>query len=372
MSNIQSSASLTHNLLSTVKLGGMTLANRVVMAPLTRARAGNERLPNDLMVKYYQQRASAGLIISEATVVSKQGIGWQNSPGIYEEEQVSGWRKVTKAVHDAGGRMFLQLWHCGRSSHSTFHNGELPVAPSPVLLQGDGIYTPSGKMSYETPRALTTDEVPQLVQDYERACGLAKEAGFDGIEIHAANGYLVDQFLQSKTNLRTDMYGGSMPGRFRLLREIVEVAKKVWEPGRIGVRLSPNGVFNDMGSPDYREMFLYTAAELATYQIGYLHVLDGLAFGFHNLGEPISLQEARSAFPSPGLLIGNCGYNQETGDAAIASGNADMIAFGRPFISNPDLVDRFRNGWSLADQAEMAVWYSFDDKGYADFPTYSE
>lgn len=340
------------------------------MAPLTRARSGESRIPNALMAEYYRQRASAGLIISEATVVSVQGIGWQNSPGIYTDAQLEGWKTIVSAVHDAGGRIFLQLWHCGRASHTDFHPEEgLPVAPSAIAIGGDHIHTPLGKKPYETPRALETEEIPLIVEAYRQAAVRAKSAGFDGVEIHGANGYLIDEFLQSKTNQRNDRYGGSMENRFQFLKEITEAVLTVWDAPQVGVRLSPNGVFNNMGSTDFRENFLFVAEQLNAYQLGYLHIMDGLAFGFHELGEPMTLKEFRSVFH--GTLMGNCGYTQETAEAAIQAGDADMIAFGRPFISNPDLVDRFAKGWPLAPDAEMAVWYSFDEAGYADFPVYT-
>ena len=209
-----------------------------------------------------------------------------------------------------------------------------------------------------------------MVEDYRKAAERALAAGFDGVEIHAANGYLIDEFLQSKTNQRSDRYGGSLENRYRFLKEIVESISTVWEPNRIGVRLSPNGNYNDMGSPDYRETFLYVAQQLNEYGLAYLHVVDGLGFGFHELGEPMTLAEFRLVFTSP--LIGNCGYTQETAEAAIRDGHADLIAFGRPFISNPDLVERFANGWALNPPADVKIWYSFDEEGYTDFPTYQE
>jgi N-ethylmaleimide reductase len=362
---------LSQALLSPFNLGGLTLKNRVVMAPLTRSRAGTERMPNAIMAEYYAQRASAGLIIAEATVVSKQGIGWLNSPGIYSDEQAQAWKQVVDAVHAKQTPFFLQLWHCGRASHSSFHeNNQLPVAPSAIKLNGDYIYTPIGKQPYETPRALETSEVSLVVEDYRRAAERAKNAGFDGVEIHAANGYLIDQFLQSKTNHRTDEYGGSIENRYRFLKEIVEAILTVWPANRVGVRLSPNGVFNDMGSPDFRETFLYVAKQLNAYGLAYLHSLDGLEFGFHELGEPMTLAEFRSVFT--GTLMGNCGYTQETASVAINNGSADLIAFGRPFISNPDLVERFTNNWPLNPPADMSIWYSFDKQGYTDFPAYQE
>jgi len=358
------------HLLDPFVLRDLELPNRVVLAPMTRAKAGPERLPNALMAEYYAQRASAGLVITEATTVSRQGNGWVNSPGIYTDAQGEAWRQVVDAVHAEGGTIFLQLWHCGRASHSDFHGGELPVSASAIKLEGDGVHTPQGKKPYETPRALDERELPGVVADYAAAARRAKAAGFDGVEVHAANGYLLDQFLQSKTNHREDGYGGSVEKRYRLLREVVEAVTRVFGAERVGVRLAPNGVFNDMGSPDYRETFLYVARQLDAYGLAYLHVMDGLAFGFHELGEPMTLDEFREVFSGP--LIGNCGYTQETAEAAIARGAADLIAFGRPYISNPDLVERFRNGWPLAPDSDPTTWYSGDGtaEGYTSFPAY--
>jgi N-ethylmaleimide reductase len=356
-------------LLSPFDLFGLPLKNRVVMSPLTRSRAGKERMPNSLMAEYYAQRASAGLIITEATVISKQGIGWLNSPGIYSREQAEAWKQVVDAVHAKGASIFLQLWHCGRASHVSFHeNGELPVAPSAIKISGDFGHTPIGKQPYETPRALETEEIPAIVEDYRRGADLAKSAGFDGVELHAANGYLIDQFLQSKTNHRTDRYGGSLENRYRFLDEVVRAVLTVWPSHRVGVHIAPNGKFNDMGSPDFRETFVYVAQQLDPYDLAYLHVVDGLEFGFHGLGEPMTLAEFREVFKRP--LMGNCGYTKETADTAIRNHNADLISFGRPFLSNPDLVERFAKNWPLNPPANISVWYSFDAVGYTDFPTY--
>ncbi|MDB9518125.1 alkene reductase [Roseofilum reptotaenium CS-1145] len=364
-------STVSPTLLSPFSLRGLPLKNRIIMAPMTRGRAGSERIPNDLMAEYYAQRASAGLIITEATVISQQANGWVNSPGIYSDEQTEGWKQVVEAVHAQGGLIFLQFWHCGRASHSSFQeNGQLPVAPSAIKLNGEYVHTPIGKQPYETPRALETEEIPLIVEDYRRAAERAQEAGFDGVEIHGANGYLIDQFLQSKTNHRTDRYGGSVENRYRFLKEIVESVLTVWSPDRVGVRLAPNGNFNDMGSPDFRENSLYIAQQLNVYGLAYLHVMDGLGFGFHELGEPMTLAEFREVFTAP--LMGNCGYTQETAEVAIKEGNVDLIAFGRPFISNPDLVDRFANSWPLNPEAEMNIWFSFDREGYTDFPNYSQ
>jgi len=355
----------TH-LLTPFDLQGLPLRNRVVMAPLTRGRAGSDRVPNDLMREYYTQRASAGLIIAEATTISEQGIGWVDSPGIYNDAQVAGWKKITDALHAKGSSIFLQFWHCGRASHSSFHGGQPAVSASAIKINGDYIHTPAGKQPYETPRALETNEVAAVVEDYRRAAERAKAAGFDGIEIHSANGYLLDQFLQSKTNHRTDCYGGSLENRFRLLKEVLEAVCSVWPSNRVGVRLSPNGVFNDMGSPDFRETFLYAASQLNAFGLAYLHVMDGLEFGFHQLGEPMTLADFRTTFHGP--IMGNCGYTAESAEAAIANGAADLIAFGRPYLSNPDLVERFANGWQLNPPAEMRAWSAPTAEGYTDFP----
>ena len=356
-------------LLEPVSVGSLLLPNRVVMAPMTRSRSGEERLPGSLVGDYYSQRASAGLIVTEATVISRQGIGWLNSPGIYSDEQAAAWRdNVVAPVHEAGGRIVLQLWHCGRASHSDFHDGEPPPAPSPVRLDGDQIRTPAGKKEYETPREMTRDEIAATVGDYRAAARRARQAGFDGVELHGANGYLIDQFLQSKTNRRDDAYGGSVENRYRFLGEVMEAVLEVWPADRVGVRLAPNGVFNDMGSPDYRQQFSHAATELGRLGLAYLHVVDGLAFGFHKLGEPMTLADFRALTSTP--LIGNCGYTLESARAAVESGDADAIAFGRPFLSNPDLVERFANGWPLAEDAPMDVWYSFDPEGYTDWPAH--
>jgi N-ethylmaleimide reductase len=357
------------SLFDPLTMGSLKLKNRIVLAPMTRGRAGVERIPNEVMADYYFQRSSAGLLITEATVVSRQGIGWIDSPGIYSSEMVAGWRKVTRKLEPTGTPIFLQLWHCGRASHSDFHNGDLPVSASAVKLEGDGIYTPLGKKEYETPRPLTLDEIKATVEDYRQASAKAKEAGFAGVEVHAANGYLINQFLDSKTNLRNDQYGGSLENRFRFLKEVLEATLDVWAPEQVGVRLSPNGVFNDMGAPDFRETYLYAAAELNKYNLGYLHVMDGLAFGFHEQGEPMTLPEFRKVYQ--GVIMGNCGYTRESAEERIAGGDADLAAFGRPFITNPDLPERLKNGWPLNPFDDMSRWYTPGPEGYTDYLPYN-
>jgi N-ethylmaleimide reductase len=351
------------------RLHDLTLRNRVALAPLTRGRAGAARVPNRVMAEYYAQRSAAGLLITEATTISEQANGWDQSPGIYTDAMTDGWKFTTAAVHETGGVIFLQLWHTGRASHSRFHGGSPAVAPSAIKINEPYTHTPDGKQPHEVPRALETSEIPQIVEDYRRATERAKQAGFDGVEIHAANGYLIDNFLQSKTNHRTDEYGGSIENRSRFLEQVVEATTSVW-PQRVGVHLAPNGSFNDMGSPDFREQFTYAAAQLDRFGLAYLHLVDGLAFGFHKLGEPMTLADFRSVFHGP--LIGNCGYTKETAEQAIASGDTDLISFGRPYISNPDLVERFKHDWPLAETAPMADWYSpTGAKGYTDFPAYA-
>jgi N-ethylmaleimide reductase len=360
------------------RLHDLTLPNRIALAPLIRCRAGAARLPNRLMAEYYTQRSSAGLLITEATTISEEANGVSESPGIYTDEMTQGWKHTVNAVHEKGAVIFLQLWHTGRASHSIFHDGKPAVAPSAIKIDkaysvtptgyqsvDPYINTPTGEQPYEVPRALETSEIPRVVEDYRRAAERAKQAGFDGVEIHGANGYLIDTFLQSKTNHRTDQYGGSIENRYRFLKEVVEVITSVWPAGRVGVRLSPNGMFNDMGSPDYREQFTFVAGQLDRFGLAYLHIMDGLAVGFHNLGEPMTLAEFRKVFHGP--LMGNCGYTKEKAEKAITEGHADLISFGRPYISNPDLVERFRNGWPLAESDPMR-WYSpTGEKGYTDY-----
>ncbi|UCH44545.1 MAG: alkene reductase [Nitrospiraceae bacterium] len=354
-----------NKLFESFSLGKLTLKNRIALAPMTRGRAGTERVPNELMAEYYHQRAGAGLLITEATVISRQGIGWIDSPGIFTDEMVNGWKKVTDRVKPTGTPMFLQLWHCGRASHSDFHNGELPVSASDVKLKGDLIGTPLGKKEYESPRPLTIDEIKATVNDYRTAAMNAKAAGFSGVEVHGANGYLINQFLDSTTNRRTDEYGGSLENRFRFFKEVIEAVLEIWPPEQVGARISPNGVFNDMGCEDFRDIFLYTARELNTLKIGYLHIMDGLAFGFHEKGEPMTLAEFRPVYK--GVIIGNCGYTQAAAEERIAEGTADLIAFGRPFISNPDLPERFRNNWPLEPAEDMSLWYTPGAEGYTDY-----
>lgn len=344
-------------LLSPFKVGPFTLANRVVMAPLTRGRAGTNRLANEYMREYYELRASAGLIITEGVAISPQGYGWYATPGLYNTEQRDSWKPVTEAVHKRGGKIFLQLWHMGRQSHSSFHNGNAIVAPSAIKVPGDGTVRDAEQnaVPYETPRALETEEIPGVVQDYANCAALAKEAGFDGVEIHGANGYLIDEFLQSATNQRTDRYGGPKENRFNFLKEIVEEVGKVFPYDQIGVRVSPNGVFGGMGSADNFESFTYYAEQLNKYGLAYLHLMDSTGFGFHNLDKQVTVFDVKKRFDGP--VISNIGHTKDSAEGVIRSGAADLVAFGRLYLSNPDLVERFQNNWPVAEGAPYPDWY---------------
>lgn len=363
-------------LLSPTKIGSLELSNRVVMAPLTRGRTGTSRTANDHMRLYYEQRASAGLIITEATAFVEQGYGWFGAPGLYTEEMALAWKPVVEAVHKKGGKIFVQAWHMGRQSHPSFHKSGEVLAPSAIKIPGDGHVRDANDqpVPYAMPREMTTAEVENLSKEFKESARLAKIAGFDGIEIHAANGYLFDTFLQSSTNQRTDKYGGSPENRVRILHEVIEAMGEVYSYDRIAVRISPNGVYGGMGSADNFSMFTFVARELSKYGLAYLHIMDGLNFGFHKLCDPVTLADVKKEFKGP--VIGNVTYTKESAEEAIRSGAADLIAFGRPYISNPDLVERFQNNWPLAPDAEYAVWYGHSAdpaeclEGYTTFPPY--
>lgn len=367
---------MSKKLLTTVQLGDLTLKNRIALAPMTRARSGADQVPKPWNVEYYVQRASAGLIITEGTIPCEQGMGWNYVPGIYTDAHVEGWKKVTDAVHEKGGVIFCQLWHMGRVTHSTFH-GKQPVAPSAVTARGDGTYgSDFVKHPYEEPHALTLEELPQVLAEYKNAAECAKRAGFDGVEIHSANGYLLDEFLQSHTNIRTDEYGGSKENRFRFVKEVIETVTSVFPSNRVGIRFSPNGAFNDMGNEDNFEVYSYYISQLNQFNLAYLHVMDGLAFGFHNKCAAMTLADVRKIYS--GTVIGNCGYTPESAEAAIVDGGADLIAIGRPYISNPDLPERIANDWPLNEVSNPGTWYSpspdpsWDPRvGYTDFSPYA-
>jgi N-ethylmaleimide reductase len=348
-------------------MGSLTLANRIVMAPLTRSRALAGDVPGPLTVTYYAQRASAGLIISEASQISPQGKGYIQTPGIYSAAQVAGWKQVTDAVHAKGGKIIIQLWHVGRISHPSLQEGGmLPVAPSAVTPKG-WVFTGKGKEDMVTPRALELAELPGIVADYKRAAQNAKTAGFDGIEIHSANGYLIDQFLRDKTNLRTDSYGGSVENRARFLLEVTDAILEVWEKDRVGVRLSPISAVNDIDDSNPELLFTYAVQELAKRDIGFLHIVEGTTGGPRIPGQPtdFDLNKLRQIFPN--TYMANNGYTREMAIEARAKNSADLIAFGKNFISNPDLVERLRCNAPL-NALDTSTLYGGDAHGYTDYP----
>jgi N-ethylmaleimide reductase len=355
---------MANDLFSPTKLGGIQLSNRMVMAPLTRNRAGEGGVPQAMNVTYYEQRATAGLIITEATPISAMAHGYPALPGIYTESQIAGWKKVTDAVHAKGGKIVIQLWHVGRISHpSLLPNGALPVAPSAIKPAGQA-FTYQGLQDYVTPRALEIGELPAIVQDYVHATTCALAAGFDGVEIHAANGYLLDQFLRDGSNQRTDAYGGSVENRTRLLLEVVEAVVKTAGADKVGVRLSPVNPFNDMQDSNPQVLFEYVATELNRFNLAYLHTLEG---GVHGGGtaDPFDFVTYRKRFSNG--YIANLGYDKVRGNAAIASGHADAIAYGVPYIANPDLVERFKQDAPL-NQADANTFYGGTEHGYTDYP----
>ena len=341
------------------ELGDLALTNRLVMAPMTRSRAVDGNVPNPMAATYYLQRASAGLIVTEATQVSPQGVGYIRTPGIHSAAQIAAWKKVTDAVHGAGGRIFAQLWHVGRISHPDFHGGDLPVAPSAIAAQGT-VFTAQGPKPMVTPRALATSEIPGIVEQFRAGAENAKQAGFDGVELHGANGYLLDQFTRDGTNQRTDQYGGSVENRARLPLEVVDAVVGVWGPARVGYRISPNGAFNAMADSDPVRTFSHLVDALNWRGIGYLHVVDPVADGARRISPVL-----RRIFD--GAYIVNGGFDLAAANAAIARGEADLVAFGTPFLANPDLPERFRRGVPL-NAADQATFYMGEAKGYIDYP----
>lgn len=375
------------NLLSPLKLGSIDLTSRVVMAPMTRGRAGADHTATELMAEYYGQRAGAGLIISEGTHTSMQARGWFQGPDSYKPEDVAAWKLTTDAVHQAGGKIFCQLWHPGRASHSNFRTGTagfegeraLPVAPSALKKPSDSgtmrHTEAAGEVPIETPRTLSPSECQQIADEYRHAADVAKKAGFDGVEITCANGFLLDTFLQACSNERSDEYGGSFENRFRIVDQVLQEVLTVFPAHAIGVRISPNGTHNGMGSKDFREAFLYYATRINALQIGYLHIMIGLGFGFHELGEALVLADFRRVYS--GIIIANVGYEPETAEREIADGNADMVSFGRLFITNPDLVEKLRKHASLEPAGgDMSTWYTaketpWTSEGYTTFQSKS-
>lgn len=350
------------DLFEPVTVGRLTLPNRIVMAPLTRNRAAAEGVPQPMNVEYYRQRASAGLIISEASPISPQGVGYPGTPGIYSAAQVAGWREVVAAVHAEGGHMYLQLWHVGRISHPSLQpDGQLPVAPSAIRPAGEAI-TYTGMQPFVTPRALAAEELPEIVQCYVAASRNALEAGFDGVEIHAANGYLIDQFLRDGSNRRTDAYGGALDNRVRLLQEITTAVCAAVGADRVGVRLSPENSFNDMHDSDPQQTFNHVAALLSGFGLAYLHVVEGDMMSGE---QQLDYGAIRSRFD--GLYMANCRYDQARAQQALQSGVADMVSFGSLYIANPDLVERFRRGAAL-NTPDPETFYGGDEHGYTDYP----
>ncbi|GGB38468.1 alkene reductase [Sphingomonas metalli] len=353
------------SLFDAIDLGAIHAPNRILMAPLTRARADRRAVPTPLMVDYYRQRASAGLIISEATGISRSGLGWPYAPGLWSDEQVEAWKPVTEAVHQAGGRIVAQLWHMGRQGHSSVFEAQ-PVSSSATATRGEA-HTYDGKQPFETARPLTLDEIPALLDDYANATHNALAAGFDGVQIHAANGYLIDQFLRDGANYRDDAYGGAPENRIRLLREVTERVASVAGAGRTAVRLSPNGDSQGVDDSDPAAVFLPAVTALSEIGIGFLELREPGPDGtFGRTDVPKLSPRIREVFAGP--LVLNSDYDSaEKAQAALDSGVADAISFGRPFIANPDLPERLRTGAALAT-SEMRTWYSQGPEGYVDYP----
>ncbi len=343
-----------------LRVGALTLPNRIIMAPLTRCRAGAGRVPTDLMVEYYTQRASAGLILTEATSVDPMGVGYPDTPGIWSDEQVAGWKKVTTAVHGAGGRIFLQLWHVGRVSDPVYLNGALPVAPSAIAPPGHvSLIRP--QKAHVTPRALERGEIPVIIAAYRKSAENAQRAGFDGVEVHGANGYLLDQFLQDKSNLRTDDYGGPVENRARLPLEVTDAVISVWGADRVGYHIAPRAESSGMGDSNLPATFGYLAKELGRRKIAFLYARESLA-------GPRLGPELKHAFG--GVYIANDSFTAETAQATLDRGEADAIAWGKLFIANPDLPHRLTSGAEL-NPPVPAAFYGGDARGYTDYPALS-
>ncbi len=359
-------------LFSSFQIGSVSLPHRIVMAPLTLMRAGAGNVPQPLNAQYYAQRASAALIISEATQISPQGVGYPYTPGIHSSEQIAGWKLVTQAVHDRGGRIFLQLWHVGRVSHPSLQpNGALPVAPSAIAPEGMAA-TYEGEKPFVVPRALETEEIPEIVEQYRQAAKNAMEAGFDGVEIHSANGYLLDEFLQDGSNQRSDRYGGSIENRARFLMEVTEAVTSVWGGDRVGVRLSPSSTFMSMQDSHPQGLFGYVGKKLNRFGLAYLHIVEPRIKGDQNIEDDsngLGVKFFRPIFQ--GTLITAGGYTRDTGNAVLASGYADLVAYGRLFIANPDLPERFKLEAAL-NSYHRPTFYTQGEEGYIDYPTLSE
>jgi N-ethylmaleimide reductase len=353
------------DLFSPYTLGPLQLKNRMVMAPLTRSRAEPGGLPSSMAAEYYSQRAGAGLIITEATQAGPGGQGYINTPGIYSHEQMVAWRKVTDAVHQKGGLIFVQLWHVGRISHPDFRNGAQPVAPSAIAPRGVQTYTAEGLKDIPPPRALELHEIGEILAEFRAAAVNAKAAGFDGVEVHGANGYLLDQFLEDGTNQRTDQYGGSVENRARLLFEVIGEISQVWRSDLVGVRLSPGGSFNDMHDCHPEQTFAYVARHAATLNMAYLHIIEQAAPPGEHPTPDLSARFFRPLYPGTLMVAG--GYTLERANAVLKAGLADLIAFGQPFLANPDLVERLRRGAPL-NTPHPETYYGGGAAGYIDYP----
>ncbi len=350
------------NLFSTISIGDLKLANRMVMAPMTRNRAGEDNVPQEINVEYYRQRATAGLIVTEGSQVSAEGVGYPATPGIYNDAQVSGWKNITDAVHKEGGHIFLQLWFCGRISHpDLLPDGQTPVAPSAIKPEGEA-FTYEGMKPFVAPRALEQEDIHIIVEQYRNAAEKARQAGFDGVEIHAANGYLIDQFLRDGSNQRSDEYGGNKENRMRFLDEVIAGVLSVWDNNRVGIRLSPENTFNGISDSNPQTHFEYFIAQLNTYNLAYLHILEG---DMVKASRKLDYQTLRNNFH--GLYIANCGYNKDQAEHSIINGECDLVAFGVPFLANPDLVYRFKNSLTL-NEADPKTFYGGDKTGYTDYP----
>jgi N-ethylmaleimide reductase len=357
-------------LFTPVETGPYRLSHRVVMAPLTRMRSDPGDIPSDLMIEYYTQRASqGGLIISEATPVSTRGNGYAGAPGIYSDAQIPGWRRVTEAVHAKGGRIFQQLWHVGRQSHVDLQpNGEAPVAPSAIAAEGYA-YTQKGEAPFSTPRALELHEISDIVEEFQAGAERALRSGFDGVEIHGANGYLPDQFLQDGTNKRTDEYGGPIENRARFLLEVTEAAISVWGPDRVGVRISPSSTYGSMSDSDPQATFGYVTTELDRLDIAHLHVIEPRIRGTEDVAHGEAAVGTRHLRPNfSRTLIAAGGFTSASAEAIVSCGDADLVAFGRHFISNPDLPERLRRGLPLT-RYDRSTFYGGSGRGYTDYPT---
>ncbi|MBS4095403.1 MAG: alkene reductase [Sulfuricella sp.] len=349
-------------LFSPLQVGALSVPNRVFMAPLTRCRADADHVPTALMAEYYAQRASAGLIVAEATMATEGNSSFWMEPGIYSSAQVAAWKRTTDAVHAAGGRIFLQIWHGGRACHPLLNNGAQPVAPSPIAITGSEVYTPQGMQPYVTPRELRDDELPGIVAGFRKAAENAKAAGFDGVEVHGANGYLLDEFLRDGANRRSGPYGGSPENRARLLFEVLEAASSVWGSERVGVRISPLNSYNSMIDSDPIGLSTWLAGRLNDFKLAYLHVMRA---DFYQQQNGDVLTPIRAQYK--GVLIGNMGYGGDEAIAAIAEGKLDAVAFGTSFLANPDLPARLKTGAPL-NQPNSATFYTAGAEGYTDYP----